>query len=203
MTSETGSSTGKRNPRNREQTRERLVDAAMDVVFEDGARRLSLDAVAERAGVSKGGLLYHFPSKSELLQAMVARHLAQLAEAIRAAHADLTRDRQPNALIRAYLAAVSQDLCMETQAPMGLVAAIAEEPGLLEPVRLHNERLLAELRATSETPDLAELAFLAVEGVWYLKLFGLKHFSPTQLEARLELFAKLLAVPPSCCKPCD
>ncbi|MFN4008610.1 MAG: TetR/AcrR family transcriptional regulator [Pannonibacter sp.] len=203
MTSETGRASGKRIPRNREQTRERLVDAAMDVVFEDGARRLSLDAVAERAGVSKGGLLYHFPSKSELLQAMVARHLAQLAEAIRAAHADLTRDRQPNALIRAYLTAVSQDLCMETQAPMGLVAAIAEEPGLLEPVRLHNERLLAELRATSETPDLAELAFLAVEGVWYLKLFGLKHFSQAQLEARLELFSKLLAAPPSCCtSPC-
>lgn len=204
VTAQKGDKTAvKRNPRNRELTRERLIDAAMDVVFEDGARHLSLSAVAERAGVSKGGLLYHFRSKSDLLQAMVARHITQLNEAIRVAHAELTRDNQPNALVRAYLIAVSDELCMETQSPMGLVAAIAEEPDLLEPVRVHNERLLAELRQDSETPDLAELAFLVVEGAWYLKLFGLKHFSKSQLEARLELFNRLLAAPPSCCKPCD
>ncbi|WP_208995839.1 TetR/AcrR family transcriptional regulator [Pannonibacter tanglangensis] len=192
---------GRRGPRNREATRERLIDAAMDVVFQDGARRLSLEAVAERAGVSKGGLLYHFRSKSELLQAMVDRHLVQLTEAIRVAHAELTRDNRPNALVRAYLMAVSDELCMETQSPMGLVAAIAEEPELLEPVRLHNERLLADLRADSETPELAELAFLVVEGAWYLKLFGLNHFTRSQLERRLELLTALLAAPPPCCSP--
>ena len=34
---------------------------------------MTLDAVAQRAEVSKGGLLYHFPSKEALLQAMLAR----------------------------------------------------------------------------------------------------------------------------------
>ena len=44
-----------------------------------GAVHLTLDAVAERAGVSKGGLLYHFPSKESLLQAMVDRNMRRLS----------------------------------------------------------------------------------------------------------------------------
>jgi AcrR family transcriptional regulator len=41
--------------------------------MESGASHMTLEAVAERSGVSKGGLIYHFPSKELLLQAMVER----------------------------------------------------------------------------------------------------------------------------------
>src|SRR5690242_2095382 len=43
--------------------RDRILEAAERVVAEIGAARLTLDVVAQAAGVSKGGLLYHFPSK--------------------------------------------------------------------------------------------------------------------------------------------
>jgi len=52
-------------------TRKRLLGAAAAVVRRDGAKALTLDAVAAQAGVSKGGLLYHFASKRELLDAML------------------------------------------------------------------------------------------------------------------------------------
>ena len=42
--------------------RERILDAAESVVIEQGVTGMTLDAVAARAKVSKGGLLYHFPS---------------------------------------------------------------------------------------------------------------------------------------------
>jgi AcrR family transcriptional regulator len=51
--------------------RQRILDAAADLAEEDGAHSLSLERVADRAGVSKGGLLYHFHSKEELLTAML------------------------------------------------------------------------------------------------------------------------------------
>ena len=47
-------------PPRRGDTRKRLLDAAAAVVRRDGAGALTLDAVAAEAGVSKGGLLYHF-----------------------------------------------------------------------------------------------------------------------------------------------
>jgi AcrR family transcriptional regulator len=44
-------------------TRENILRAANLVVVEEGVSRMTLEAVAREAGVSKGGLLYHFPSK--------------------------------------------------------------------------------------------------------------------------------------------
>ena len=59
----------------RPSARETILNAAEAVVGAEGAARLTLDAVADRASVSKGGLLYHFPTKELLLEAMVDRHM--------------------------------------------------------------------------------------------------------------------------------
>ena len=47
--------------------REQIVDAAIDVLYESGFAAASLGAIAERIGVSKGVLSYHFAGKRELL----------------------------------------------------------------------------------------------------------------------------------------
>ena len=67
---------------------ERLLDAAERLVSEVGAGHLTLEAVARAAGVSKGGLLYHFPSKEALLQAMIDRHLRDIGARIAGLEAD-------------------------------------------------------------------------------------------------------------------
>ncbi len=41
------------------------------IVHEEGVEKLTLEAVAKKAGISKGGLLYHFPTKDELILGMV------------------------------------------------------------------------------------------------------------------------------------
>jgi len=53
--------------------RERVLDAYEALLITDGERAATLDAVARAAGVSKGGLLYHFASKDDLAAAMIAR----------------------------------------------------------------------------------------------------------------------------------
>ncbi len=55
--------------------RDRLLDSAEQLVATIGGANLTLEAVAEKAGVSKGGLLYHYRSKEALLLALVHRHL--------------------------------------------------------------------------------------------------------------------------------
>ncbi len=47
-------------------TRERIIIAAAEMVSEDPRARLSVRAVAERAGISTGSLRYHFPTQREL-----------------------------------------------------------------------------------------------------------------------------------------
>jgi len=53
--------------------REGVLDAFERLVIDRGERAATLDAVAVEAGVSKGGLLYHFGSKKDLVDGVVAR----------------------------------------------------------------------------------------------------------------------------------
>jgi AcrR family transcriptional regulator len=52
-----------------EHTRERIVAAAARLFYNEGIRAASVDAIAEKAGVTKKTLYYHFQSKDELIAA--------------------------------------------------------------------------------------------------------------------------------------
>src|SRR5580658_2582219 len=52
-----------------DQTRERIVAAAARLFYNEGIRAASVDAIAEKAGVTKKTLSYHFRSKDELIAA--------------------------------------------------------------------------------------------------------------------------------------
>lgn len=56
-----------------EEKRRTILDAALEVFAQSGYRSGSLREVAERVGMSEAGLLHHFPNKSALLAAVLAR----------------------------------------------------------------------------------------------------------------------------------
>jgi AcrR family transcriptional regulator len=60
--------------------REKILLAFERLLIDEGERAATLDAVAGAAGVSKGGLLYHFKSKEALTSGLIAK-LRMLAEA--------------------------------------------------------------------------------------------------------------------------
>jgi AcrR family transcriptional regulator len=62
--------------------RESVLDAFEALLVEDGERAATMDATARRAGVSKGGLLYHFASKESLVEGLIARLRTLSAEDI-------------------------------------------------------------------------------------------------------------------------
>lgn len=53
--------------------RDTVLDAFEALLADDGERAATMDATARRAGVSKGGLLYHFASKEALGAALIDR----------------------------------------------------------------------------------------------------------------------------------
>jgi AcrR family transcriptional regulator len=65
--------------------REAILEAARAAFAEGGFHQTSLDAVAERAGVSKALLYEHFASKRELYVAMLEMHVHELVDRIRGA----------------------------------------------------------------------------------------------------------------------
>jgi AcrR family transcriptional regulator len=54
------------------QTRSRLIETTLQLLAEHNFHRLSLDAIAKQAGVTKGAIYHHFKNKDELLMATLA-----------------------------------------------------------------------------------------------------------------------------------
>lgn len=63
-------------------TRQKILTAASQIVQCKGVAKLTLEAVAKEAGLSKGGLLYHFSNKEALIEGMIVRGVEDYEGAI-------------------------------------------------------------------------------------------------------------------------
>ncbi|KUZ02943.1 MULTISPECIES: TetR/AcrR family transcriptional regulator [unclassified Burkholderia] len=95
---------GVRRKKAPEQVRAQLLEAASEIATHQGVAALTLDAVAERAGVTKGALQYHFANKQGLLDALFGQATERFASQMAAHRAADAHDN--GAAARAYLHAV-------------------------------------------------------------------------------------------------
>ena len=166
----------------RPSAREAILDAAEAVVLADGAAHLILDAVAERAGVSKGGLLYHFPTKELLLQAMVDRHMRRLEET-RTGALDRLPPGDGRELKACVLMAGDRKLDNERRLGCATLAATANNPRLLDPVREAQRRRLAWYRGGDSAGlpfERAAAIALAVDGLCLLEVLQISPYDEAQ-----------------------
>ena len=157
-------------------TRARLLDAAAAVSRRDGPQSLTLDAVAAQAGVSKGGLLYHFKSKRELLDALVGRWLDEFQDDIDAAE---------GGFVAGYVRASDGAKAEES----GLLAALVADPAVLAMVRDRYATWQDRVVTEGGDPVEATVARLAADGLWLADLFGM---APPHGELRERVLARLL-----------
>jgi AcrR family transcriptional regulator len=157
-------------------TRAKLLDAASTVIRRDGPQALTLDAVAAEAGVSKGGLLYHFRSKRQLLDAVVERWLDDF-------QADI--DAAGPGFVAGYVRASDGAKAEEA----GLLAALVAEPGVLAAVRERYAIWQDRVATEGGDPVEATVARLAADGLWLADLLGM---APPTGELRQRVLARLL-----------
>jgi AcrR family transcriptional regulator len=175
--------------------RERLLDAAERVVVESGATHLTLDAVAKSAGVSKGGLLYHFPNKEALLEGMLARHFADVDAEVAKRLARRTRKATRADLLRERVRVLLELHPERPAVGAAMVAASADDPGHMAPCRAQYRKLLDEFARLPGGFERAALVLLAVQG---LLLAELLHLSPYTPGERSRLVKALLRAADQC-----
>lgn len=171
----------------RASSRENIIDAAEVVVLESGARHMTLDAVAKKAGVSKGGLLYHFPSKDALLRAMLERLRKNMQE---------TREKKSKGLregpgreIKAYILSGADRDPRKDKIGSALLAAVAHDPKLLQSARDDFRRNLTVFtRAGLPFKRVAVISF-ALSGLVLSELLSL---SPLSKKERQDFVEELL-----------
>jgi AcrR family transcriptional regulator len=156
-------------------TRDRLLDAAATVVHRDGAQALTLDAVAAEAEVSKGGLLYHFKSKRDLVEGMVDRWLSEFQREIDEADAEF---------VRGYVKASAPE-----GNELGMLAALVADPSLLVTVRRQYGIWQDRVEREGRDPVDATVARLAADGLWLAELLGM---GPPTGELREQVMQRLL-----------
>ena len=177
----------------KETTRDRLLDAAEAVVARERVARLTLDAVAAEAGMSKGGVLYHFGTKDALLGAMVRRLYETFEEGMESRVDSMPE--APGRFARAFV-----DATLESSPPRpegalgvsaGLLTAIAHAPGLLDPLRERYASWQESVVGDGVDPAVATLVRLAADGLWFAELLGL---APPEGELRARVRQALVSL---------
>ena len=161
-----------------EQTRARIRVAAAKVIERDGAGHLTLEKVAAEADLSKGGLLYHYPSKDALLQGLLDHLLENRAGLVDdPGSADGISDvTLLNRLIDADFDLPKDERIMA----QGLIAASAENAELIAPAKHHVEAVFAKLGTSPTSAMSARMIFLASQGLQFLELLGLLSLSTAE-----------------------
>jgi AcrR family transcriptional regulator len=168
-------------------TRDGILSAAARIVIERGASRMTLEAVAREAGVSKGGLLYHFESKDALIRGMVELMVQRHGERIRSEYerddVGTNQGRWLRALTRTSFASEDQEL------GAGLTAAVLLNPDLLEANRRAYELRQGLIEQDGVDVVVANIIRLAGDGLWFSELLG---FAPPPEPLKARILERLL-----------
>ena len=164
----------KNNP---EALRRNLLDCAARLVIENGLPALTLENVARQAGVSKGGLLHHYPGKDALIDGLFDQVVVWFNDLINATIEPDTR--QSGRFSRAYLRVIAGiDMTVPEEKRLSvLILMLSSDPRYCARWNDWVAARLHEHRATDATP-LARTLRLAADGLWLSDLGGGPDSSP-------------------------
>ncbi len=140
-----------------EARRAQIVGCAIDTIAELGYGRASLARIAQRAGISKGVIGYHFAGKEELLTEVVAEVLSRAAAYMRPRIGGQSTGRETlNAYIASNLGFMSEhrnhviavaEIARNSRGPEG---SSSFDPAILEGATAALARLLADYQSRGE-----------------------------------------------------
>ncbi|MDP3123115.1 MAG: TetR family transcriptional regulator [Thiobacillus sp.] len=200
-------------------TRETLLAAALQVFRERGVAHTRLADVAERAGVTRGAIYWHFKDKAQLFAAVCERGTLPVEALL--AEASQNAQRDPLATVRqlAQMALTHLAGCADTQAMFDVIFHKCEFTDELAPVVVKNDAdraaclsrvqaLFDQAVAIGQLPAHTD-TFLATQGL-HAYMVGLMHewvLNPGSYdlaacaEPLLDCYLSGLAVRPPVCRP--
>ncbi|MFO7321249.1 MAG: TetR/AcrR family transcriptional regulator [Chloroflexota bacterium] len=150
------------------QTRENILKAAATIIARSGIGAFTIEAVAQEAGVTKGGVLHHFPSREALLNGLID-HVIEAFNIRLQKELSTEPAGQPGRWLRAYIRAVfSVQYDVQYLIP-ALAAAVAADHRLLERIRRRFEESQQAVVRDGIDPVQATIVRLAVDGIVFAR----------------------------------
>jgi AcrR family transcriptional regulator len=154
------------------QTRESVLNAAAKIISDSGMNAFTIDAVAREAGVTKGGVLHHFPSKEALIDGLIervtevfnSRLLQELAEEALG---------QPGRWLRAYIRTIFSVQQEDINLIPALAAAVVADDRTIEHIRRGMQQSQQAAVQDGLDPTTATIIRLAADGAVFTRAFNI------------------------------
>lgn len=165
------------------QVRRLLLEQAARLSVREGLGSVSLQGVAAAAGVTKGGLLHHFPSKQVLVEAMFTDFLAALDREI---DERIAADSEIHGCFsRAYVEAMFRQGDVGADSVCAVLGiAMLTDPRLREQWAKWLAARLDRHRKTDSAPEL-EIIRYAADGIWLADFMEVRPANRAALRLRL------------------
>lgn len=153
-----------RRPKSPERVIETVLNEASKLAVEKGIQTLTLQAVATAAGVTKSGLMHHFPTKADLISALCDRAIDHFSAALAKR---MEHEVGQGRFTRAYV-----NVCLQTarqQGDLSLVTTLWADPRLRTAwyVWLADQE---NLHAETDGEVRFKILRLAADGAWLAML---------------------------------
>ncbi|WP_195570621.1 TetR/AcrR family transcriptional regulator [Paenibacillus sp. 1001270B_150601_E10] len=145
--------------------RQLILEAASSIIMQKGINHLTLEEVAAEAGVSKGGLLYHFSNKDELIKGLNVETIKEYRELVQEAL------DETGSYTKSFLLATLKQLDKHHNASSSMLAALSTNK---EWIKLWDEdyQRFREEMVREEVPfEVGMIVRLVSDGLLYSRLF--------------------------------
>lgn len=146
----------------------KILGAARAIALREGAGKITIDAVARESGLSKGGVLYNFPTKKALLAGLLDEMLTEHRERLASVSGDCTFPT-----LRGHLETVQRTKSVDDDLSMAILAVSASDPNLLDPLRSELSGDIERIRSEAQDATEAMILLLAIQGLCFQRLLRL------------------------------
>lgn len=151
-----------------EEKRQLILKHTQQLILEQGFDALTIDRVIEHAGISKGGFLYHFPSRDSLIEALGAYNIQSFYEQLRA-YAE--EDDGKGKWCRSYIKASFDDLKQNKSLFVGIMANSVLKDCESSTTDEYTEKMNERLAQDGVDVLTVQLIELIIDGLYHRLLY--------------------------------
>lgn len=175
---------------NRPSAKQEVAQAALRLAAENGVSTLTFESVAEAAGKTKGGVLYHFHTKEDLVQAMLEQLIdAWDADALRHLGKPFDEATREERIIAFMLSSTEPATDYGPTADLLVVADVARDERYTSIWRGLRDRWVGDIAELSVTQ---QIALVAADGVWVDEAIAQEPFPPERRGEILERLTEMI-----------
>lgn len=152
------------------ETKEKIYQAVNELYKAEGVKMLTLSNIAEKAGISKGGLLYHFPTKDAILEGLIERNMKEFIDGAEEIISEI-QDLEGEALyakLEEFVDSYINDYLADLES--SILGVFAQRPDLVEETREIDKKVFKIFMKYFDNEEEVILLLLALQGFFFVKV---------------------------------